>query len=167
MNDQNYDKLLDTSLSKLNKELEPPKDLWIGIDRAIELNQSSDRSFKRSVFQTAAVILIVLSSVWLFTTGIYLNNENRSEVNLTMLVEDMNNGFVVQKNNMLSFYEGKDSLTSNWQDQLQELEVARVSITEALKETPDNDYMIQILQNIQQQQLNLIQSVHTQINRSI
>jgi len=72
-----------------------------------------------------------------------------------------------QKANVLAVYEGQPALTSTWEEQLKELELARSGIWEALKENPDNVYMIQILLEVQQQQLDLVESVHNRLNRDI
>lgn len=167
MNEQDCNKVLDSSLDNLPREMRPPRDLWTGIDHAIELHESDRNLSMHRVFQVAAVVMVVIGSVWFFSIGLDPNKVNSSEVNLAMFVEDMDKGFTMQKANMLSVYEGQVSFTSNWRDQLQELEVARMGIREALKSNPNNVYMIQILQNIQRQQLDLIERVHTPINRNI
>ena len=166
MSKQDYEKLLDTYVDELPKELTPPKDIWSGIDHAIELRASKNRWQKKNALKAAAVAAFFIGSTWFIRAEFYSNNNHfNNEVNLSMLANDIDKGFQMQKANMLATYAGQPALTSTWEDQLRELETARDDIWEALKQNPNNKYMVQILVEIQQQQLDLIKNVHTLTNR--
>jgi len=117
--------------------------------------------------QIAAMLVFVVGGAWFFYTGFGLNSSSTNEVNLTMLADDIDKDFKVQKANILAVYEGQPALTLNWREQLRELEVARNSVWNELKKNPSNTYMIQILLEVQQQQLDLIENVHVTLKRDI
>ena len=166
MNDQDYDKLLDAAVQELPREINPHREISSGIKHAIEMRK--DRRIpgvNKAVFAAAALIFVI-GGAWLLPQY-YANNATPDEISMAVLVDEMHQGFTVQKAQMLIVYEGETALTSNWKEQLHELEVARDGIAKALKDNPDNLYMIQILRNIHQQQLDLIERVHRPINRNI
>ncbi len=168
MTEQNYDKLLDASVSELPKQIKPKQDLWAGIDHAIERRENDKKSRRTGFLRAAAVAVVALGTTWFFSADLGLNqNDQANEVTLSMLATDIDKGFRTQKANILAAYEGQPALTVTWQDQLQELEVARSGIWEALKKNPNNVYMIQMLLEVQQQQLDLIESAHVELYRDI
>lgn len=165
MSEQNHDQLLDTYVADLPKEIVPPKDMWAGIDHAIELRRNEKKWRANKFLQAATVAAIFISTTWFLGSEFNSNTADVNEVNLSMLADDIDKGFKMQKANMLASYKGQAALTSTWEDQLHELEVARSNVWEALKDNPGNTYMVQILVEIQEQQLDLIKSVHSQTNR--
>jgi len=166
MTEQDYEQLLDKSVDQLPREIQPPRDLWTGIDKAIDLRRSNKRSRARQYSQAAVFAVLILGGVWLFSPFLSHHDSASQEVTLSTLVEDIDTGFKAQKASILEVYEGQPALTSTWQEQLRELEVARAGILEALKENPNNFYMIQMLIEVQHQQLDLIENVHTRLNES-
>ena len=58
-------------------------------------------------------------------------------------------------------FEGKNALTNNWQQQLAELDSAAEAIKKALLNEPDNMALLKMLQSVHQQQINLIERVHS------
>lgn len=167
MTEHDYDKLLDTSIEALPKEVKPPRDLWAGIDHAIEMRGHEKKIQSSRILQVAAVLTLVIGINWFVFTGLSVDTSASNEISRTMLAEDIDKSFKSQKENILAIYEGKPALTANWKEQLRELEVARSSVWTELKKNPDNAYMIQILLEVQQQQLDLIQSVHSTLNQDI
>ena len=167
MTEQDYDKLLDSSVDELPREMRPPRDLWIGIDHAIEMRDNDRRSRTQKYFQVAAMLALVIGGSMFFYDQPILDNNNSNEVNLAMLADDIDKGFKVQKANILAVYEGKPALTATWRDQLRELEVARSNVWKELQKNPQNAYMLKILLEVQQQQLDLIENVHTTLHQDI
>ncbi len=167
MTEQDYDKLLDASIADLPKEVAPPRDLWAGIDHAIEMRASDKKISAGNFRQIAAVLALVIGGSWFYYADTGFNSTSSNEVNLTMLAADIDQGFKLQKAEILAVYEGQPALTLTWKDQLRELEVARSSVWNELKKNPNNTYMIQILLEVQQQQLDLIKNVHTTLNHDI
>jgi hypothetical protein len=167
MTESNYDKLLDASLDELPREIKPPRDLWAGIDHAIEMRESEKKAHVYNFRQIAATLALIVGGAWFLYSGTNVHPNSSNEVSLTMLAQDIDKGFKVQKANILAVYEGQTALTLTWRDQLRELEVARNSVWTELQKNPNNAYMIQILLDIQQQQLDLIKNVHTRLNQDI
>lgn len=167
MTEQDYDRLLDASVADLPREAQPPRDLWAGIDHAIEMRANDQKMSTSNFRRIAAMLALVIGGSWFYYADISLNTTSSSEVSQTMLAADIDKGFKVQKANILAAYEGQPALTLTWKDQLRELEVARSSIWQELKKNPNNAYMIQILLEVQQQQLDLIKNVHTTLNLDI
>ena len=73
MTEQNYDKLLDASVDELPKELQPPRDLWAGIDHAIEMRANDRKMHTRKFLQVAAVLALVVGATWGFYTDFSSN----------------------------------------------------------------------------------------------
>lgn len=167
MTEQEFNKLLDAAADDLPREIQPPRDLWVGIDHAIEMRANSRKQQTNKFYKIAAVLIMLIGGGWVFYAGLGFNNTSSNEVDLTMLAHDIDRGFRRQKANILAVYEGQPALTTTWRDQLEELEVARSSIWKAVQKDPGNEYMIQILMEIQQQQLDLIEGVHITRKRDI
>jgi hypothetical protein len=66
-----------------------------------------------------------------------------------------------QKSALLIQYQGRTALTQNWQQQLAELDSAAVAIKKALANEPNNMALLKMLQSVHQQQINLIERVHS------
>ena len=167
MSELDYDKLLDAASDRLPREIAPPRDLWVGIDHAIEMRANEKKANRGKLFQAVAGLVLVVGMSWFFFADVGLDDTRPGELSPTMLADNIDKGFKVQKANMLAVYEGQPALTLTWREQLQELEVARTNIWQQLKKDPGNVYMIEILLEVQQQQLELIQNVHTKLNRDI
>ena len=167
MTEQDYDKLLDASIDELAREMQPPRDLWAGIDHAIEMRASDKKARTHKFLQIAAVIAVLIGGTWGFYADFAPNSANTKETNLAMLADDIDKGFKAQKASILADYEGQPALTLTWRDQLRELEIARSNVWKELQKNPHNAYMIQILLEVQQQQLDLIKNVHTELKQDI
>jgi len=168
MTNQDQDQRLDVRIDNLSKDIQPPKDLWAGIEHAIEIRESERRYSSYKLHIAACFCVFVIGGFWLFNLPSSLTSAPESaEINhemMSLLIEDMDRGFNQQKAQLLHVYDGRVAHTTDWKDQLNELESARAGIKIALAEDPENRYMIQLLQSIQQQQLDLIESVHAPIN---
>ena len=66
-----------------------------------------------------------------------------------------------QRDQLLVSLEGQPALTENWQEQLQELDDAAAAIKAALAQDPNNAALLKMLQNVYQQQISLIERVHS------
>ena len=76
------------------------------------------------------------------------------------LVSQLSQQHEEQKQFLLTGYAQQPALTDNWQAQLTELDEAATAIKTALREDPNNAAMVNMLQQVYQQQIKLIQSVH-------
>ena len=162
MKQNNLDDLIDA----LPREVQPDRDLWPGIEHAIEMRASESATPWRYM-PVAAVLMVFVLATWMFSTHRHDDHGHFDGVELATLIEDMDSDFSMKKAALLDTYKGQPALTGNWREQLQELEEARLGIKELLKSSPNNVYMIQIMQNIQQQQLDLIERVHAQVHQGV
>ena len=62
---------------------------------------------------------------------------------------------------MLVRFQEQPALTHNWQEQLTELDEAADAIKAALENEPNNMALLKMLQSVHQQQINLIERVHS------
>ena len=161
------DKDIDDLLNHLPKEMQPDRDLWTGIEYAIEMHDNTSATPAWKYASGVAVLVVAVAATWMFATHEHEHDVGFEGVRLTTLIEDMDESFVMEKAALLKSFEGEQSLTENWNEQLRELEEARLGVKQVLENNPNNVYMIQVMQNIQQQQLDLIKRVHTQVSQGI
>lgn len=157
MNKTNFDVALVSQLAEVNKVQQPDRDLWPGIELAL-LCESSEPSRvvmgKKMYFIAATVAMFGLIG-WL--------SVNQYPVSLTGddLVASLSEQHLEQKNALLIRFQGQPALTQNWQDQLTELDDAAEAIKMALENEINNMALLKMLQHVHQQQINLIERVHT------
>ena len=157
MNKTNFDVALVSQLAEVNKAQQPDRDLWPGIELAL-LCESSEPSRvvmgKKMYFIAATVAMFGLIG-WL--------SVNQYPVSLTGddLVASLSEQHLEQKNALLIRFKGQPALTQNWQDQLTELDDAAEAIKMALENEINNMALLKMLQHVHQQQINLIERVHT------
>jgi hypothetical protein len=140
MNKTNFEQALADQLANLNKEQQPKRDLWPGIELAL----SSE----------ASVAMFGLIG-WL--------SVNLQAVSLTGddLVASLSAQHLQQKNALLVRFQDRPALTQNWKNQLRELDDAADAIKMALENEPNNMALLKMLQSVHQQQINLIERVHS------
>jgi hypothetical protein len=156
MSNKDFDNFLKHSLEKMPEEIQPKKDLWQGIDRAIDFNdkpKANNHFTKLSVIAAcfAAVMLSInfLSNTQVTPQAIEINN-----------VASMSQLFETEKQALLVQYQEKPALTDDWQSQLDDLEQAETAIKQALKNEPQNSTLLRMLAQVYRQQLELINRVH-------
>jgi hypothetical protein len=176
MNINNDDKLkysdlseqaLQSYLDNLPKEMTPERDLWQGIEHAIEhlQHERSDKKLSNMVrFSWAASVIAAVLISWI-TFGPQQAKVN-NEFNL---VASMQQTFEQQKQSLLVSF-GAEMVTPLSQDmlaQLAELASARETIKKALTEDPNNVDLINLLHWTQQQELDLIEQLYRPTWQSI
>jgi hypothetical protein len=170
------DKLLTDQVAKLTNEMTPERDLWSGIERAInhQTQEISDNK-KNAVFVPsawAASILIVMLASW-FTFSPSSNglrapkmaqSEQEEKVMQGELVSFMQNNFQQQKQTLLVSYgqPAVDTLPVAMQKELKQLGDARASIRKALLADENNADLLNLLDFTQQQELKLLQQLYLQ-----
>ena len=186
----NADKQLLQRLNELKKERQPERDLWRGIELGLTrqddgaegsavINEHGGRQAvfaSKGLWAVAAAFAVVCSMLWFLTPignpsalqptdNHLLANEkaptsNDGSVNNYALVEAQ--GVQQRKyiKGLLASYETTPALTENWQQQLNELDMAADAIKKALKEDPDNSALIRMLHHVYQQQIALVERVH-------
>ncbi|WP_299977563.1 tetratricopeptide repeat protein [uncultured Pseudoteredinibacter sp.] len=141
------------------EEISPKRDLWPGIEKAI--NQEQQKSPKglsinsKIAFSSAASVLAAV--LLIKGPDLLPSQEPTIDSGIAALV----NTYEQEKQQMLVRYQGQEAIVSNWQQQLNDLEEAAKSLRNALEDDPDNAVLIHMLGNVYQQQLDLINKVHT------
>ncbi|MFC3121388.1 hypothetical protein [Agaribacter flavus] len=150
---------LNSALQALPKERIPARDLWLGVEYAIAAEGSAKHkpTKRQSVwyesFGIAASFFIVIIVGYFSFHGSLQNDE--------FIAEEMSMQFERQKQTLLMSLEDSDATTSNWQQQLSELDDAAKAIKQALENDPNNRALLAMLRSVYEQQLKLIERVHT------
>jgi hypothetical protein len=136
---------------------QPDRDLWPGIELAL-LCESSEPLMVvsgKKMYAIAATVAIFGLIGWL--------SVNQYPVSLTgdELVASLSAQHLDQKNALLIRFQDQPALTQNWQDQLTELDDAAVAIKMALRNESNNMTLLKMLRHVHQQQINLIERVHS------
>jgi hypothetical protein len=157
MNKTNFEIALVSKLAELNKVQQPDRDLWPGIELAL-LCESSEPLMVvsgKKMYAIAATVAIFGLIGWL--------SVNQYPVSLTgdELVASLSAQHLDQKNALLIRFQDQPALTKNWQDQLTELDDAAVAIKMALRNESNNMALLKTLRHVHQQQINLIERVHS------
>ena len=178
MNKQISDQTLASQINKLPKEMQPQRDLWSGIERAIQgkSQQVANTSKKQTILPVAwaASIIAAVLVAWISfapTTStlsplLTASNEEKVQLNTELIVNSMQENFQQQKQAMLVSY-GKPDMTNlpiNMQNQLVELAKARKTIEKALVDDVNNVDLLNLLRFTQQQELNLLQQLYPYMN---
>jgi len=157
MKENQFEQLLQQKLDKLPREIQPQRDLWPGIDLALE-NQTQHAN-NPVLWAGIAASIAVFGLVGLLSLNI-VTGPALKPVELNQLVSNMSEQHEKQKQFLLASYEQQPALTDNWRDQLGELDSAATVIKTALEGDPGDANLIKLLQQVYQQQIKLIQSVH-------
>ena len=109
MNDDAFEKRLQKKLADMAKTQTPTRDLWPGIEHA--LNQPG-RSKSATAIASCLVLFVCTMLFWVF------NREDSP----SSLVSQLQNTHEQQMQTLYTSYEDQQALTKNWQQQLQDLE---------------------------------------------
>jgi hypothetical protein len=159
MNDAQFDQLLKQQIDELPSEIKPERDLWAGIDHAIEQKQDKGR-FNIPKLSAMAAGLAVLGLTGYLTFNQMELPQAHSAGDGLQYVTLMTESFEQRKQALLVKYEDTQPATDNWRQQLKELDEAAVAIKKVLDEDPTNAQLIKMLQQTYQQQLDLIKAVN-------
>lgn len=144
---------------RLHKEITPSRDLWPGIEQAIN-NLPQQRQTEHSwssyskIAASFAPIALVLG-LWLGPEVMNDNTEHGEQ-----LFNPIAAGFEIQKRQLLIQVSDQVSAVNNWQESLKELEQAEQALIKALQSQPEDPALMKMLYQIYQQQLDLIQRAH-------
>lgn len=157
MSNNSFDENLDKQLAKLSKDKQPERDLWPGIELALanDSNELITPVKTKGLYLIAATVAMFGLLGWL--------SLHQQTVNLTgsELVASLSQQHLEQKNALLVSFEKHTALTKNWQQQLADLDEAAIAIKSALANEPNNMALLKMLQHVHQQQISLIERVHT------
>ena len=157
MSKTNFEQTLAKQLADVNKQQQPDRNLWPGIELALssEATELPSSVVGKKMYLVAATVAMFGLIGWL--------SVNQQPMSLTGddLVASLSEQHLVQKNALLVRFQDQPALTQNWQNQLTELDDAANAIKTALKNEPNNMALLKMLQNVHQQQINLIERVHS------
>ncbi len=170
------DALLDTKTAELMHEIAPQRDLWPGIERAINHQGQQSLVFKsRDLFVPsvwAASIAMIMLVSWLtlapqhnpFKENSLVNNSVKIKVNQSQLIAMMQESFNQQKVSLRGSYGNPkiELLPIAMQTELSQLAKARVAINNALENDENNVDLLNLLDFTQQQELTLLQQLYRQ-----
>jgi hypothetical protein len=170
------DKALAVQVAKLPTEMTPERDLWSGIERAIN-HKSQERAVEKqsNLFMpsawAASIALVMLVSWFTFSPSIneksapvLVKAQEKSGVTQGQLVKFMQQNFKQQKQTLLASYGQPtvDKLPAAMQQELTQLSDARASIRKALLTDENNADLLNLLDFTQQQELKLLQQLYRQ-----
>lgn len=156
------DKELQGHIDQLPKEMTPERDLWQGIEKAINqsaIEQAVTEKPKAKVFVPTAWAASVVAAVLLTWVGI---GTDSTLDNSPSLIAALNQDFSQQKQLMLTSFGTPDltKLSPEMKKELDNLATARASIAKALADDENNTDLINLLQWTQQQELDLLKRLY-------
>ncbi|WP_448213711.1 hypothetical protein [Colwellia sp. MEBiC06753] len=149
---------LQQKIAELPKEISPERELWTGIEKAI--NDTDTQAIKtKDVVYPVAWAASIVAAVMLTWVNIAPTDVSTAQPSL---VAALNQDFKQQKQLMLTSYGQPDltQLPADMQEELAKLAQARASITAALENDENNTDLINLLQWTQQQELELIKRLY-------
>lgn len=157
MKKQLTDQALNEEIGQLPNEMTPDRELWSGIERAIQHKPQSKNKPKVVPLAWAASVIAAVLVSWMSFSP------QQSTPGVLDTVALLQNSFESQKQTMLvSFGQPKlAELPPEMQEQLKQLASARQSIENALKNDPNNMELINLLRWTQNQELNLLEQLYT------
>lgn len=156
------DKELQGHIDQLPKEMTPERDLWQGIEKAINqsaIEQAVTEKPMAKVFVPTAWAASVVAAVLLTWVGI---GTDSTLDNSPSLIAALNQDFSQQKQLMLTSFGTPDltKLSPEMKKELDNLATARASIAKALADDENNTDLINLLQWTQQQELDLLKKLY-------
>ena len=176
LNNTISDKALAEQVATLPVEMTPERDLWSGIERAInhknqELTINKQRKLLMPSAWAASIALVILMSWVTFSPSIneesapvLVETQEKNGVTQGQLVNFMQQNFKKQKQTLLASYGQPtvDKLPAAMQQELTQLSDARASIRKALLTDENNADLLNLLDFTQQQELKLLQQLYRQ-----
>lgn len=156
MNYSSKEQALDQAINDLPKELEPSRDLWVGIEQAVaKTEQELEKPVIYANWKSIAAAFLPVA----FLAGFYINGSKQNTDTMPWL-EPVTASFELQKTQLLKRVDDQPQITNNWQQSLQELEQAEKSLKQALKSQPGDPALMKMLTHVYQLQLHVIARSH-------
>lgn len=147
MNTSDLDKRLTQEVNDLSPELAPSRDLWSGIEKAI--NQPDQQRQNKTPWLVAASVVMAV------TVGWYSNQQ--ADFEQDSLVESIEANFAMQKQAVALQYTNVKPISP---EAAAEFAKARETILAALAEDPSNPALLEILKYTQQRELELMHQIN-------
>ena len=154
-------KALDSHINELPKEMSPERDLWQGIEKAIAHQDRQTNAVKaKAPIAWAASLVAAVLLTW-YGAGIDLSKGTDSNAESFNVVALMQDNFRQQRALVLTSFgqPSTEELSPAMQEQLKQLESARISIEKALLEDDSNTDLLNLLRWTQQQELELLEKL--------
>jgi hypothetical protein len=167
MNKANFDQDLSNQLESLNKDKQPERDLWQGIELALTQDEagqteSKNKNKNKNKNMDGNKLYLLAATVAVFGFVGWLSmGQNSMSLTGDDLVAALSHQHHQQKNALLVKFQDFPALTVNWQEQVEELDQAAEAIKTALQNQPNNMALLKMLQSVHQQQIDLIERVHS------
>ncbi|WP_371186833.1 hypothetical protein [Thalassotalea maritima] len=161
MSKQITDQQLQQQIDALSKTIEPSRDLWLGVERAIEhQSQHQPTQSRQSNYMPMAWAASVVFAV-LLTWQLLPQGQQPQPVVAQTPVEILQQQYQQQRETMLVSFGKPDisQLPNDIQQQFIELESARSSLLQALQDDPNNKDLLNLLKWTQQQELSLLEQL--------
>ena len=146
-----FDQKLQTQIAKLQKEQSPERDLWPGIEMAV----MTSRYRQTPWMAVAASVLACALGGWILF-GKYYQTKNQS----ADVIEQIDALHQQQISALKVAFKNTQSLTSNWSEQLQDMDHAADAIKQALRNDPHNVTLLKMLSDVYQKEIDLLKTVH-------
>ncbi|WP_259366204.1 hypothetical protein [Colwellia sp. 6M3] len=159
---KNTEQRLQEAIAQLPKEITPERDLWSGIDKAINQKVTTTNNHsKRKTFMPVAWAASVVAAVLL--TWVTIGPEPLTSMPSVNLVAAMQQDFEQQKQSMLVSFGTPDirQLPVAMQAELVKLSSAQKTISKALADDPNNSDLLNLLRWTQQQELDLLTQLYS------
>jgi len=170
------DQTLQQHLDKLSNELTPERDLWAGIERAINHAEQTTRQSSKQLntqgkltanrftapFAWAASVVVAVLLSWQLNHTFSPSPTSVTQQSNYDAVSFIKDNFQQQKQSLLVSYGKPESkqLPIKMQKELQQLESAQSTIYKALASDKNNQDLLNLLQWTQQQELKLLEQLY-------
>lgn len=154
------EKKLQEEIAQLPNEMMPERDLWPGIERAIQANnETKSKTSSKTVITPVAWAASIVAAVLLTWVNVTPQGEN---INEPSLLNVMQTDFEQQKQLLLVSFGKPDTtkLSPEMQSELAKLASARKTIEKALLDDPENGDLLNLLRWTQQQELDFIEQLY-------
>lgn len=147
MNTSDLDKRLMQEVKDLSPELAPSRNLWLGIEKAI--NQPATKRLNRTPWLVAASVVMAITVGWF--------SHQQADIEKNSLVASIEANFALQKQAVALQYTNAKAIS---QEEAAEFTKARTMILEALADDPNNPALLEILKYTQQRELELMHQIN-------
>jgi len=162
MRKQPFEAELQQQLAEFDTDKQPERDLWPGIELALASQEAAKQFNTRWPRVTGSKLYAIAASFALLALfGWILLNQHPQVLVDNNLVAALSKQHQQQKMALLVKFQDQAALTQNWQEQLDELNEAAVTIKSALNNEPNNMALLRMLQTVYQQQIKVIERVHS------
>lgn len=154
MNDNQQNQSIEQQAQQLPEELSPKRDLWPGIEQALNQAQQETKTTAWPAWQKVAAVfapVVLVFGLW--------NNSSSQAGNLEWLTP-VAASFELQKQTLLQQVSGRTPLIDDYQASMAELEQAEQALKKALQSQPEDPALMKMLNQVYQQQLSLINKAH-------